>query len=139
MEIAMIRMGRSTSLALTLAFVLAAPAPAHQGEAPNVTGEWSLAMDAPQGMVSMEIVFVQEGTKISGTLNGPMGLAELNGEIDGNEIVFRISVESPGGTFDLIFTGKVEDNNKISGMMESGGGAFSVEFTAERKEGQLGD
>ena len=124
-----------TPLALTLAFVLAAPALAHQEEAPNVTGEWSLTMEAPQGMVSMEIVFAQEGTEVSGTLNGPMGTTELNGEIEGNEIVFWISVESPGGTFDLIFTGKVEENNKISGMMEAGGGDFSVEFTAKRKEG----
>ena len=122
------------SLALTLAFVLATPAFAHQGEAPDVTGEWSLAMDAPQGMVSMEIVFVQEGTELSGTLNGPMGLTELTGAIEGNEIVFRIAVESPNGTFALSFTGKVEENNKISGIMEGSGG-FSVEFTAERKEG----
>ena len=130
----MIRIGRSMSLALTLAFVLATPAFAHQGEAPDVTGEWSLAMDAPQGMVSMEIVFVQEGTELSGTLNGPMGLTELTGAIEGNEIVFRIAVESPNGTFALSFTGKVEENNKISGIMEGSGG-FSVEFTAERKEG----
>ena len=131
----MARIRRLTSLALTLAFVLAAPALAHQEEAPNVTGEWSLVMEAPQGMVSMEIVFAQEGTEVSGTLNGPMGLTELNGEIEGDEIVFWISVESPDGAFDLIFTGKVEENNKISGMMESGSGEFSVEFTAERKEG----
>lgn len=130
----MIRIGRSTSLALTLAFVLATPAFAHQGEAPDVTGEWSLAMDAPQGMVSMEIVFVQEGTELNGTLNGPMGLTELTGAIEGNKIVFRIAVESPNGTFALSFTGKVEENNKISGIMEGSGG-FSVEFTAERKEG----
>ena len=126
---------RLTPLALTLALVLAAPALAQQEEAPNVTGEWSLVMEAPQGMVSIEIVFAQEGTEVSGTLNGPMGLRELNGEIEGNEIVFRISVESPDGSFDLIFTGKVEENNKISGMMESGDGEFSVEFAAERKEG----
>lgn len=124
-----------TPLALTLAFVLAAPALAHQEEAPNVTGEWSLTMEAPQGMVSMEIVFAQEGTEVSGTLNGPMGTTELNGEIEGNEIVFWISVETPDSSFDLIFTGKVEENNKISGMMESGGGEVSVEFTAKRKDG----
>ena len=131
----MARIRRLTSLALTLAFVLAAPALAHRQEAPNVTGKWSLAMEAPQGMVSMEIVFAQEGTEISGTLNGPMGMTELNGEIEGDEILFWISVESPDGAFDLIFTGKVEENNKISGMMESGDAGFSVEFTAERKEG----
>ncbi len=126
---------RLTPLALTLAFVLAAPTLAYQEEAPNVTGEWSLTMEAPQGMVSMEIVFAQEGPEISVTLNGPMGSTELNGEIEGDKIVFQISVESPGGTFDLIFTGKVEENNKISGTMEGGGGGFSVEFTAVRKEG----
>ena len=131
----MARPRRSTSLALTLAFVLAVPALAHQEEAPNVTGAWSLTMEAPQGMVSMEIVFAQEGTELGGTLNGPMGLTQLNGEIEGNEIVFRIGVESPGGTFDLVFAGKVEENNKISGMMKSGSGEFSVEFTALRKEG----
>ncbi len=131
----MARIRRLTSLALTLAFGLATPTLAHQQEAPNVTGEWSLAMEAPQGMVSMEIVFAQEGTEITGTLDGPMGHTELHGEIDGNEIVFWITVESPDSPFDLIFSGKVEENKKISGMMKSGSGELSVEFTAERKEG----
>ena len=127
---------RMALLALTLATVLGSAALAQQEEATNVTGEWSLSMQGPQGMVHMEIELAQdqEGA-ITGTLNGPMGTAEVTGLTEGNEIMFYIMVESPDGDYGLLFTGAVEENKKIVGKMENEGGEISVDFTAERKEG----
>ncbi len=122
---------------LAMALALAGPAAAARQQATvDVTGEWSvMAMEGQTTMMSMEVVFAQEGNRISGTLNGPMGTTEVNGEIDGTEISFWIDVETPNGdTFDMVFTGTVKDNKTITGMMDAGGGEFRTEFKAERKE-----
>ena len=132
---------RLTSLANTLAFILSAfifavPTLAQRGETPNVTGEWSLTMEGPQGMVAMEIVFAQdEDLAIVGTLNGPMGETEVTGAIEGDEIMFWIMFETPGGDVGMFFTGKVEENKRIVGEVDIQQGEFLTEFTAERKEG----
>ena len=132
----MARGARLTLLVLSVAIVLAAPALAQQAETPDVTGEWSLTMEGPQGMVFMEIVFAQdEDLAIGGTLNGPMGETEVTGAIEGNEIMFWILFETPGGEVAMFFTGKVEDNKKITGEVKIQQGEFSTEFTAEHKEG----
>ncbi len=121
----------------TLALVVAAPALA-QDQAPvppsDLTGDWSLAMEGPQGMVRMTLKLVQEDNQITGTLDGPMGLLELAGEIEEGEVSFWASVETPNGGFELRFTGTVEENQKIVGWMEAGGGEVSTEFTAQRVE-----
>ncbi len=128
------------ALAITapaLALVIAAPALSQdQSPAPptGLTGDWSLAMEGPQGMVRMTLKLVQKDEKITGTLDGPMGSLELAGEIEESEVSFWATVESPNGAFDLRFTGTVEDNKKIVGWMEAGGGEVSTAFTAQRVE-----
>ena len=126
---------RRFALTVVVALLVAAPAVAAQQEETDVTGAWSLAMEGPQGMVNMELVFKQEGGELTGTVNGPMGSTELGGEIDGVQISFWISVDTPNGAFELLFSGEVEENKKISGVMKAGDGEFSSDFTAERREG----
>ncbi len=126
---------RRFTLAVVVALCFGVPAVTAQQEETDVTGAWSLTMEGPQGMVNMEVVFKQEDGELTGTLNGPMGSTELGGEIEGSQISFRISVENPNGTFDLLFSGKVEENKKISGVMKAGDGGVSSDFTAVRREG----
>ncbi len=126
---------RRFALAVVVALLVAAPAVTAQQEETDVTGDWSLTMEGPQGMVNMEVVFKQEDGELTGTLNGPMGSTELGGKIEGAQISFWITVDTPNGAFDLLFSGKVEENKKISGVMEADGGGVSSDFTAERREG----
>ena len=85
MEVKLAYTQRLTSLALALVIMLAAPALAHEGQAPDVTGNWSIMFDGPQGMVRMETMFAQEDEEITGTISGPMGSGvELAGRIEGN-------------------------------------------------------
>ena len=126
-------------LALLLALALAAPAMAQEQEpaaAPaGLTGEWTLALEGPQGMMTMTLKMTQTDKELVGTLAGEMGELEIAGEVDGEEVAFWASFESPdGGYFDISFAGTVEENKKIAGWMEAGGGQFSAEFTAHRVE-----
>ena len=134
-------MQRLTSLALTLAIIVAVPVFGQQEETADVSGSWSIAFDGPQGMGRMETMFAQEDTEITGTVSGPMGSGvELAGKIEGNSVAFEFSIEMAETSIRLIFTGKVSKDEEsggmtIAGMMDSGNGNFSTPFTANRKEG----
>ncbi len=99
----------------------AAPEPA------NVAGEWVLTVDVQEAVLTLE----QEGTFLTGTLNGEQGVMEVEGEVEGNELVFWGYL----GEFALTFYGKVgEENKTIAGTLEAGDGAFVVDFLAVRIE-----
>ena len=120
--------------------MLAAPALAHEGQAPNVTGNWSIMFDGPQGMVRMETMFAQDDEEITGTISGPMGSGvELAGRIEGNSIAFEFSTEMADTSIRWIFEAKVSQDQESgdmtiagTGTIESDTGSFSTPFRAVR-------
>jgi hypothetical protein len=142
MEVQLTYAQRLTSLTLVLVIMLAAPTVAHEGQAPNVTGDWSIMFDGPQGMVRMETVFAQDDEGITGTVSGPMGSeVELAGRIEGNSIAFEFVTEMADTSIRWIFEAKVSQNEESgdmtisgTGTIESGTGSFSTPFRAVRKK-----
>ena len=141
MEVKLAYTQRLTSLApLALVIMLAAPAFAHEGQAPNVTGNWSIMFDGPQGMVRMETMFAQDDEEITGTISGPMGSGvELAGTIEGSSIAFEFSTEMADTSIRWIFEAKVSQDEESgdmtiagTGTIESNTGSFSTPFRAVR-------
>ena len=99
----------------------AAPEPA------NVAGEWVITMDVTEAVLTLE----QEGAVLTGTLSNDQGSLEIEGEVEGNELVFW-------GYFDdfaLTFYGTVgEEKKKIVGTLEAGD--YVVDFLAVKFERQ---
>ena len=99
----------------------AAPEPA------NVAGEWVITMDVTEAVLTLE----QEGAVLTGMLSSDQGSLEIEGEVEGNELVFW-------GYFDdfaLTFYGTVgEEKKKIVGTLEAGD--FVVDFLAVKVERQ---
>ena len=120
--------------------MLAAPGLAHEGQAPNVTGNWSIMFDGPQGMVRMETIFAQDDEEITGTISGPMGSGvELAGRIEGNSIAFEFRTEMADTSIRWIFEAKVSQDQESgdmtiagTGTIESDTGSFSTPFRAVR-------
>ncbi len=120
--------------------MLAAPGIEHEGQAPNVTGNWSIMFDGPQGMVRMETMFAQDDEEITGTISGPMGSGvELAGRIEGNSIAFEFSTEMADTSIRWILEAKVSQDQESgdmtiagTGTIESDTGSFSTPFRAVR-------
>ena len=74
--------------AAILACVLAAAA-----WAADVTGKWSGDMGGPDGSMTLTATFKQDGTKLTGTIDGPGGEAMQiqDGKVDGDKIVFTVA------------------------------------------------
>jgi hypothetical protein len=100
----------------------------------DVSGEWTLRMMAPQGLVNIELALEQEGTAVKGKLAGPMGEHEIEGAVEADRFSFSMTVESPTGGYTLHFSARVEDNETMAGVMRDGSGELAVDFTAARKE-----
>jgi hypothetical protein len=87
-------------LALGAATVVAAQEPAGQAApaasaaAPDVTGTWSGNMQGPNGDMTISFHLKQDGGKLTGTVDSPMGgdpMELQNGKIDGSKVYWETS------------------------------------------------
>jgi hypothetical protein len=99
----------------------------------NVAGVWELTTQGtPQGDMTADATFVQEGDKIKFTMAGPQGF-EMTGEgtVKGQEIEWTVVISMPQGDFALTYKGKV-DGETMTGEVQAGDfGTFP--FTAKKK------
>ena len=89
----------------------------------------------PQGDMTSEATFVQEGEKIKYTAAGFQGM-EMTGEgtVKGLDVEWTVTISTPQGDFALTYKGKVEaDGQTMSGDVQAGDfGSFP--WTAKKKK-----
>jgi len=100
------------------ALLLAATAPLHAAQDADIAGEWDITIVGEAYTFDMIASFVQAGTELTGTLNGPNGERQLTGAVEGNEVTFSVTIPSPEGDFRLDFSGELDGEN-LSGKMSS--------------------
>ncbi len=61
--------------------------------ATDITGTWVGEMNSDNGSFELTFTFKQEGTKLTGTVQGPQGdpLNLTDGKIDGDKILFKVT------------------------------------------------
>jgi len=98
----------------------------------NVTGDWEMTMETRRGETIRTISFVQEGEKLTVTMEGFQG-EDITGEgtIKGNELEWTILRSTPRGEFSMAYTGQV-DGDTMTGEVQMGQRG-SNEWTAKRK------
>jgi len=101
----------------------------------NVTGDWSFTITTPRGERTSDIKFVQDGEKLTVTMQGMRG-GEITGEgtVKGDNIEWSITREGPQGSFAMTYKGKIQDANTISGEVEMGNFGTAT-WKAVRKTG----
>jgi hypothetical protein len=100
---------------------------------PNLAGTWQFSVDLDEGSHGDPIfVFKQEGDKLTGTYDGPMGHQEVARTVTGNKAVFGFQTSQDGETVKATYTATIESENKMSGTVEFSGD-FKGKWTAVRK------
>ena len=89
------------------AFLLAASAPVG-AQSTNVSGNWKLTFETPNGPANPSLVLKQDGEKLTGTYKGRFGESPLEGAVKGKEIKFTVKVNAQGQEFLLEYAGAVE-------------------------------
>jgi len=108
-------------LALTPAIAMAA----------DVTGTWAGSMKGPDGGdgFALSITFKQDGTKLTGSINGPQGdpITISDGKVEGDKISFSVSFNGMTITHEGTING-----DEIKLVSKSDGGMGGGEMTLKR-------
>ena len=110
------------------------------GQDIDMTGDWELTTESPRGEVTQTIHIEQEGEKLTVTLQGGMGRRggqggggeiTAEGTIQGNNVEWSFTRNTPRGDFTTKYTGTVEGNT-MSGEVDRGGRG-TAPWSAKRK------
>ena len=83
-------------LTLAALLVLAAAPGFAQTPAPNVTGDWDVTVNSPQGANTTLVTFTQVGEKVSGIFKSQRGeLPFEGGTLTGNDLTFTFTRTGP--------------------------------------------
>lgn len=119
------RLGAVSALLLALTVI---PADAAFAQDVDLTGEWILTVESPNGTGSREVTFKQEGTVLTGFISSSMAGGELTGTVEGNVVTFVAMIAMDSGAFDVLYSATLEDGMLKRGNVdfgEYGGGSFT--------------
>jgi len=74
----------------------------------NLSGNWKLTIETPNGPGSPSLVLKHEGEKLTGTYKGRFGESPLEGTVKDKDIKFTVKVNAQGQEFQIDYTGTVE-------------------------------
>jgi hypothetical protein len=97
----------------------------------NVSGNWKLTLETPNGPASPSLVLKQEGEKLTGTYKGRFGEAPLEGAVKGKDIKFTVKVNAQGQEFVIEYSGAVEGDT-MKGKVKLGD-MGEAEFTGKKE------
>jgi hypothetical protein len=120
----------ATITILTAAFAFAAVSVVG-AQATNVTGNWKLTIETPNGSGNPSAVFKQEGEKLTGTYKGRFGDVPLEGTVKGKDIKFSFKVNAQGQEVVVEYTGTV-DGDTMKGKAKYGD-MFEGDFTGKKE------
>ena len=109
-------------VAITIAVAISASSTGAQSKdtkSKNVTGNWKLAIETPNGPGTPSVTFKQEGEELTGTYKGRFGESPLKGTVKGGDIKFAVKVSAQGQDFQIDYSGTV-DGDTMKGKVKFG-------------------
>jgi hypothetical protein len=101
--------------------------------APDLSGSWIFSVDLESGgHGDPTFVFKQEGEKLTGTYNGPLGEQKVTGTVKGAEAVFGFEGTYNDRPIKATYTGTIESAARMTGTVEFNGGQRG-KWTATKK------
>ncbi len=107
-----------------------APDSAPPGPAASLAGQWDLHLDFGRGSAVHNLIFEQDGPKLSGTHRGEFFSGDLTGSVGASAVRFRSSHRVHGTRLSYDFTARV-DGDKMTGSVYLGEYG-TVTFTGQR-------
>ena len=105
---------------LATPLLLAQDSESNNSPSTNIGGAWQLSWQGRDGSQQATIDIQQDGSKLSGTFQGPRGSSALTGSVDGSHVSFSVQMQGRRN-ITLAFTGTI-DGEKMSGTLQTQGG-----------------
>lgn len=103
----------------------------------DISGAWDFAVELDAGGTgNPTFTFKQEGEKLTGTYNGPLGEAPVAGMIKGMDVKFSYKVKYEGADLEGTYTGKLTGKDAMTGTVSFSGVSLSGsgKWTAKKKQ-----
>ena len=123
---------RAATFAAALLIVLLLPGSSSAQEAFDLTGEWILTVESPNGTGTREATFVQVGDELKGTITSSMASGELTGKVEGDRVTFTAVVMMDSGAFEVVYEARFEGGQLREGSVSFGDYGAGT-FTGVRK------
>jgi D-glucosaminate-6-phosphate ammonia-lyase len=104
-----------------------------RSQAADVTGVWDLTVESQEGIAHPSITLKQRGNDISGVYEGKIGVSELSGTVQGNEIKFTVHLKFQDVQYTISYAGTVQ-NDTMTGTTRFGNGSSGVWSAKKRKD-----
>jgi len=114
---------------LALAFALSLPYPALAQV--DITGDWTVTVESPQGTTSIDATMKQAGEDLTGTITSPMGAVDFKGKVIKDALDVSYTLNLQGNSIEIKMTGTVAGDS-ITGNLNFGG-MGDVPWTAKKK------
>lgn len=131
-----LRASRPLLLALIACLAAAGPTLAQDPEPPagDLTGEWVLTVESPNGTGTRDAEFEQDGNTLTGTIASTMAAGDLTGTVEGTRVRFTAVVAMDTGDFEIVYQATLEDDMLVDGTVDFGNYGSGT-FTGRRKDG----
>jgi len=116
-------------LACVFAMILAAGAAVPFAQT-DISGDWTLTINGPQGTLDTDATFTQAGEKVTGTFSSPMGETSVEGSMSGSTLSLAFNVVTPNGPIDIKMSAEVA-GAEMKGTLDFGMG--TADFTGKKK------
>lgn len=122
-------MSRLKTSLLALAFALSLPYPARAQV--DVTGDWAVTVESPQGTTTIDATMKQTGEDLTGSITSPMGSVDFKGKVVKDALNVSYTLDLQGNAIQITMTGTVAGDS-ITGNLNFGG-LGDVPWTAKKK------
>jgi imidazolonepropionase-like amidohydrolase len=112
--------------------VVPAAGDAPAGDIVQMAGTWRVSVTGAMGDQTFTMRLEQEGTTLTGTMDGPGGNIPVSGTIEGERLVLNATLTMGGQSIPLTFTGSVTGETARGGLSTPMG---DMEWTAQRTGG----
>src|SRR5215813_10586939 len=84
----------------------------------DVSGVWNVEASAGGNTITPVCTFKQKGSSVAGACRYDNSSSELNGEVRGNEIMWKYDMVYGGDPISLTYYGKIESTGQIKGTVQ---------------------
>jgi hypothetical protein len=96
----------------------------------DVSGNWTLTINGPQGAVDADATLKQDGDKVTGTMSSMAGETTVAGTLTGSTLSLAFNVVTPNGPIDVKMTAEVS-GAEMKGVVDFSMG--TADFTGRKK------
>jgi hypothetical protein len=123
---------KTLAVALIAVAIVIVPVAAQDAKKIDITGQWEMAVESPQGQMVVTAEYKQDGETLTGKHVSEMGEAPLKGTVKGADIQYTVTLDMGGQQMSIVHKAKV-DGDTIKGSADIEG-MGSITFTAKRKK-----